>query len=307
MLELGEGRGELEVRLNDGTAIFDGAGDAADWRALAVGQAAKVRGTLDDQGRLVASLVVVGDVSVVKGEALGLVDTTGIFAFRPVTGQEIVGDFNVLLQDQSIVLANCDQLISPALIKAGVRCRIVGKLDVGSDAFKAVLVFVEPAEISGEITAIASATELVGEKVTVWSADGTETTVLLPAAALVRLEGDGAVPRDLLCVGRRVRVTFDLEAVGDLKAAAMYVWPDAITGVVALIEEGGRVLVLANGARIHVRTEATIIDQLGDADTLVEFGAIVEGVAVQAFTLTPCTGEEREGFVILIGGPAIPL
>jgi hypothetical protein len=131
--------------------------------------------------------------------------------------------------------------------------------------------------------------------------------VLLPADALVRLEGDGAVPRDLLCVGRRVRVTFDLEAVGDLKAAAMYVWPDAITGVVALIEEGGRVLVLANGARIHVRTEATIIDQLGDADTLVEFGAIVEGVAVQAFTLTPCTGEEREGFVILIGGPAIPL
>ncbi|HAK97264.1 MAG TPA: hypothetical protein DCM87_20320 [Planctomycetes bacterium] len=306
MLELGSGRGTLEVRLGEDTAIFDAEGDAAGRDALAVGERVRVRGMLNYDGTLAASLVVVGDVMVVKGEALGAVDQDGLFAFRPATGEELTGDFDVLVQDQTLVIAGCDRSVSAALIKAGVKCRLVGKYAVGAAEFKAALVFVAPAELRGEITAITPAAELMGDWVTVRDAEGGETTFLLPAGAPVQLEGNGDVPRDFLCPGRRVRATFDLEAAGALRAEALYIDPDKLAGEVAEIEPE-RVLVLASGERIHVGLDATILDQRGDADELVAFEAIVEGAYIEAFALTPCSGDEYEGFVILITEPAIPL
>ncbi len=306
MLELGSGRGTLEVRLGDGTAIFDAEGDAADRQVLAVGERARVRGMLNYDGTLAASLVVMGDVMVVKGEAMGAVDQEGLFAFKPATGEELTGDFNVLVQDQTLIIAGCDQSVSPALIKAGIKCRLVGKFDVGVDAFKAALVFVAPAELRGEITAITPAAELAGDWITVRDAGGGEATFLLPAGAFVQLEGNGDVSRDFLCVGRRVRVAFDLEAAGDFRAEAMYIDPDKLAGEVAETEVA-RVLILATGERIHVGLDATILDQRGDADELVDFEAIAEGDYIEAFALTPCSGDEYEGFVILITEPSVPL
>ncbi len=307
MLELGAGRGELEVRLSDDTPIFDGTGDAADWRALEIHKTAQVRGTLDGQGRLVASLVVIGDVSVVKGEALGVVDGQGVFAFKSADGEDILGNFNVLLQDSTLVLANCDQEISPAAIKAGIKCRLVGKYDADAEEFKAVLVFIAPVELSGEITAVAPSAEPAGDAIALRTADNVEVTVFVPAGAAVQLEGDGAVPRELLCAGRHVRVTFDPEVADALEATAVFVRPDRVEGTVASIEAERRVLVLEDGTRIHVRGTATILNQQGDESVPIDFDAIAAGMAVEAFTLAPCSGDEKEGFVIVIRETPLPV
>ena len=147
ILALSDGRGELEVRLLDDVVVFDGQGQPAGYEALAVGRRVKVRGRIDAAGRIQASVVVIGDVLVVKGSVLGQVDEEGLFPFEPDSQEEVVGDVNVkVFEGKTLILAGCNNQVSSEEIQEGRIVRIIGKLylvgdgDDGYDEFLAVAV-----------------------------------------------------------------------------------------------------------------------------------------------------------------------
>ncbi len=147
ILALSEGRGELEVHLLDDVVVFDGEGQPAGSEALAVGLRVKVRGRIDAEGRLQASVVVIGDVLVVKGNVLGQVDGEGLFPFEPNSLEEVVGDVNVkVFEGKTLILVGCNNQVSSEEIQEGRIVRIIGKLylvgdgDDGYDEFRAVAV-----------------------------------------------------------------------------------------------------------------------------------------------------------------------
>jgi hypothetical protein len=121
--------------------------------------------------------------------------------------------------------------------------------------------------------------------------------VFVPKYALVKLRGDGEVPMSLLCEGRRVTVALDPDKI--LTAQKVVVEEDVLEGEVDAIDESAGTLII-DGQTVFVQPFATIQDQRGTEDVLVEFDEIVIGDTVRSFGLTACQGESGfHAFVIL--------
>jgi hypothetical protein len=113
------------VRVTDDTAIFDENGEFGGRELLERGQQVKVRGRLDDDGKLMASVVVIGQVLVVKGEVDGpLDDATGLFPFTPFPGDQR----DVAVADETLILIGCDTEVGKGAIQAGMTAKVVGKV-----------------------------------------------------------------------------------------------------------------------------------------------------------------------------------
>ena len=80
--------------------------------------------------------------------------------------QELTGDsVEVGLASASIILIDCDTPVPLSYIRQGVRTTVIGKYDTGNRVLRAVVVIVEPREITGHLTKIESITNS-GNKLT---------------------------------------------------------------------------------------------------------------------------------------------
>jgi hypothetical protein len=306
--DLSDSRGSLEVRLGDGVRIFDREGLPANPDVLLKDQPAWVRGRLKTGGFLEASVVVVGQVLTVDGKVEGPVNSSSVFPFLPNPLQELVGQVNVqLFENESLVLLGCDTEVGLDAIKMDEAARVVGKFSVPDVELRAAVVSLREGEISGEITMVVSTVE--GAFLTIdpsSSIQGDERTVFVPKGTPVLLEGDGDVPFELLCVGRKVRVTLDPK-MPDPTATKVRVEADLLEGTVTA-KPGGTFLTLNVGGQsqtVHVRADATILDQRGVGDSLADFDDIQIGQQIRIFGLQPLLtcNLNFEGFVVLIVGP----
>jgi len=302
-LELEGRRGEIEVRVTDDTAVFDQNGEFGGRELLdnQKGEQVKVRGRLDDDGRLQASVVVLGQVLEVKGRVDGPVDEgTDLFPFSPFSGEELVGPHDVEVVNETLVLIGCDTEVGKEAIQDGMTARVIGKLVRidDTDVLRSVVVFLQAREVSGQITFIED--EIDGKIVTVEQETGVEVGVFVPSGTPINIEGDGSVPKELFCEGRQVRIFLDPDTLDPLTATSVLVQAERREGEVISVNGFDRTLTV-DGESVYVQPGATILDTRGTVDTLVDFVEINVNDKLQYFGLEACPGEMGfTAFVVLI-------
>jgi hypothetical protein len=305
VLDLEKQRGELDVRVTDDTAVFDQNGEFGGRELLdgQEGERVHVRGRLDDNARLQASVVVLGRVLMVKGDVDGPVDdATDLFPFTPFRGEVLVGQHDVEVADETLVLIGCDTEVEKEAIQDGMIARVLGKLvrTDGVDVLRSVVVFLQAREISGQITSIVD--EIGGKTVTVEQETGGDIEVFIPSGTPINIEGDGSVPMELFCEGRQVRIFLDPHALGPLTATFVIVQAERRVGEVTSVDEFDRTLTV-DGESVFVQLGATILDTRGPVDTLVGFEEIDVNDQLEYFGLDACPGDMGfTAFVILITG-----
>jgi len=246
VLDLEGNRRNIEIELSDRTRIFDEDGNFVDRTIseLKVGQTVKVRGWLTPSGTLRSSLIVIGDVLTISGTADGEVDITDdTFPLLIDPGQELIGDsVDVLVRNQTLILAGCDTIADQDAIQKYVRAEVIGKYDLKDSELRSVAVllksFQEVRGFLGKVNDVAGGYELTLYDSDDMVNDLTPTfTIFLPEGNPVVLLGDGPVPIDLLqelvtCKRREVIVRFDEDESKKLVAKKVVVINETVRGTV---------------------------------------------------------------------------
>ena len=304
VLALGGDRGTIMVRLLPGTDIFGDNGEFVDASALRVGQEVKVRGKLKGDGILESSVVVIGDVVVVGGEANGTVDaSTHLFPFTAAPGEELVGQYDVrVVENKTLILVGCDTRVGTEAIEAGVTMQVIGKLyRQGSlTELRAVAIVLKEKTVSGVVTDVHTTDS--GRTISVRQRNGTSADVFVPTGVPIYLEGDGILPIDPLCINRQVRILLKPDPVTPPVARLVYVEGERYEGDVEAVNVDGRTLVIG-GRTVIVPDGAVILSTQGSEQVPIDIGDIKVGDFVVYFGLDACP--PASGFyaqVILVTG-----
>ena len=301
VLDLPGNRGTLDVYLLENAVIFGEDGLPAGSDDLAKGQTVWVRGRLDIDGDLQASEVVIGPVDVLKGTVETAYDEQDK-TFSLKTGENDL--YTVDLSDETLVLVGCDDAVLPGAIQPGMLARVFGKLS--GDEIQAIVVFLKPAEISGEVVSLEPYND--GHNLIIKVDEDEEVTVFLPEDTGIYLEGDGEVPMNLLCEGRQVRVVLDPEET-ELTAKKVIVEADPLEGWVDDIDEFAPLSLRVNDGQtvvdVQVRGGATILDLRGGIKP-AEFDDIEKQDVLRCLGLYDCTNTDYHAFVVLIVGTVGP-
>lgn len=305
-LDLKNSQGTVEVRLLQNVAIVNENGECKAPGDLKVGDEVRVRGKLADDLVFDASNVVIGELLNVVGTAATnpvLNGSTFTFTFTPSAGQALVGPYTVQGQACTLVLLGCDTTVKPEDIKAGMTVRVFGKLISGNNTttLRAAAIVLKVQEIAGTITAISPRTG--GQDVTIQQIGGTLLTVFVPDGTLIYLEGDGAIPVSLLCVGRYVRVFLNPDIPSPLTATQVKVMSAKHEGTVTALDAATRTLTVNVEGTIEtvvVSAGATILKSTSGVQSLTSFEDIKVDDYIVYFGLTGCgTDTKFYAFVIV--------
>jgi len=293
--DLDTNRGErLQVSIDPDTVVFNKNGEPDDTSVITVGELAYVRGRIKPDGSLLASLVVIGEVSKVKGTATTAADA-GQYTMSLDPSQELVG---VVLDDKSIILIDCDTPVNSDYIQQGVRTTVIGKYDDATPpVLHAIVVIVGPREITGQLTQIDS----VDRNLTIQPETGSaETvTVFLPDDQYIYLQGDGVVDLSRLqyllgCPNSNIKVRVLLDTAITTTPPTppttkkVYVIPDQRTSDVDSVSPSLHTIFLRDGYTIDVESDATIIKKTGASYVPIDLSKIRPGDEVTVFGLTNC-------------------
>jgi len=305
----------VTVMLENAT-IFDGSGNLIDAEELAEEDTVNVRAKLNSEGALDASLVVVGDVAMVSGVALGGVDADNIFQLDPDEGQIIVhppdAPLNVQVLDGAFVLIGCGGEVDASAIQEGMETLVVGKITT-SGQFLAVVVVLRPLEISGALVAIEP--EADGNELTIKvdpdDAESPEIHVFLPHDVWPHIKGDGLLPlwllTELVECDTQPLVEIKLNSDQQNVAAELAVVPFDLSGTVVAVNDPDDDLLTLDivgsdeDLTIEVFVFPTILDE---NSSLVGFGEIAVGDTIVTHGLASCDeGIAQIAFVLSIQPP----
>jgi hypothetical protein len=306
-LDLKNNQGAVEVRLLANVTIVNENGECQTANDLNVGDEVRVRGKLANDLVFEASNVVIGELLNVVGTATTdpvFNGSTFTFTFTPSAGQALVGPYTVQGQVCTLVLFGCDTTVKPEDIKAGMTVRVFGKLisENNTTMLRAAAIVLKVQEIAGTITAISPRTG--GQDVTIQQIGGTLLTVFVPDGTLIYLEGDGAIPVSLLCVGRYVRVFLNPDIPNPLTASQVKVMSVKHEGTVKTSDTGTRTLTVDVEGSIEtvvVSNGATILKSTSGVQSLTSFEDIKVDDYIVYFGLTGCgTDTKFYAFVIVV-------
>ncbi len=303
-------RGTLRVSLAGETVVFDENGDFVGPDALQPGQPVRVRGRLQPDGSLRASVVVIGATLELRGSVAGPVESVDERLQFPLDldpNQAVVDDrIDVVVGRDTLVLAGCDEEVGLDAIQPGMRAQVVGKLSHGD--LLAVVVLLEPEQIHGMLTAITPVRG--GHTLTVRTApspipEGDEISIFLPRGVPIHLEGDGVIDLGLLddlvdCMPRKVRVVLDPDTPQRLTATEVRIDPAEQVGRIASVDAASRTLALEDGTRVRVEAGATILAEIDGSDELVPFDYLQPGDDLTLFGLRACEGDSVDFHAFII-------
>ena len=294
--------------------VFDGSGKNVNLNTLQVDDVVNVRGKLNDEGVLEASLVVVGDVATVSGVTLSDY-ANGYFELQPDEGQVVVSSgepLSVFVSGQSFILIGCDDEVDTSAIIEGMEALVIGKIDTAGN-FLAALVVLRPEKISGTLEAIEP--EAGGNELTIRvdteDPEAEELHIFLPGNVPPHIKGDGLLPLGLLMemieCENRPQVEVKL-APGEFNIAAEFaVVPFELTGTVEEDEDASDDLItldmgLDEKLTIQVYRYATILDE---NVSLVGVEEIEIGDTITSHGLESCNDDVTQiSFVISVQGEA---
>jgi hypothetical protein len=322
---------KIDIRVDENTLVFDENGDFTTPDDLEVNQKVKIRGELQDDATILASVVAIGKLLNLHGTALTSVEAENgdhKFEMELDPGQPIVDDtIDVIVESQTLILADCNTEVTDDAIKPGVGVRAIGKLSEGD--LIAVVLFLEDQQDFGtiiEMTDIGTEEQQdygtiiemkdigTGYNVKFIPSGETESvTVFLPPDAEVKIEGDGGIQQDLLaelvsiqqdllaelvgCDPRKARITLneDNPAVADL----IEVQDEVIDGTIKETDTDNLTITLEDGTIIQVQDLATI---LLNGSELLNFNQLMESDEITVFGLKACSDDTVDfyGFVIVV-------
>ncbi|MBN1847503.1 MAG: DUF4382 domain-containing protein [Deltaproteobacteria bacterium] len=309
-----DGDGEsLTVRMQEDTVVFDNDGLPLVGKAtsgdLKSGDRIWVRGTLDENGELPAAEIVVGRVQALTGTVQSEgVDDDGVFSFFLDPDQAVVGqnpaDQSVqvkLYAGDTLLLLDCNTEGTENNIFRGVRARVIGKYHSADDQLRAVAVMIKP--IAGELVTVEEVTD--GQRLRIRQESGTEVLLLLPEDAPVKLRGDGRVPNELLCTGRKVLAIQDTDDPQSL--SSLIVESTLLEGWVTDIDDVEKTLTVSTltGSRIiqidpFGETYTTILANRDGVSVGIEFDDIDVGDYVNSFGLDACESGDEAFYAFII-------
>jgi hypothetical protein len=328
ILDLDGNRRDIKIELSDRTRIFDEDGNFVDRTTdeLKVGQTVKVRGWLTPKGTIRSSLIIIGDVLTISGTADDDLGTDDIFPLLIDSGQELIGDsVDVLVRNQTLILAGCDRLVDEEAIQQYVRTEVIGKYDLDQDVLRSVAVLLKSfRKIRGFLGNIKDVSG--GYELTLYDSDNKDIdldptfTIFLPEGSPVILLGDGPVPIELLqelvkCNRREVVVHFDEDESQNLVAQKVIVINETVRGmVISEPDTENRIVEIKTyeGSIIAVKVRyGTFFYKQGDShyggDFDVDFDDIMIGDNLIISGLAACDDQDFDfyGFAIVILSPEI--
>jgi hypothetical protein len=167
---------------------------------------------------------------------------------------------------------------------------------------KAVAILLCDWVIQGEIT---QSKDSNGGKLVTINENGTSISVFIPQDTPIYLEGDGAVPLNLICAGRKVRIFIKWPWTSPfLTAAFVKVEPEKHEGTVAAIDSTNQILTisLAGGTeQVKVESGATILESNNGIQGLMAFSDIKVNDYIIYFGLSDCqAGNPFHAFVLVV-------
>ena len=305
VLDLSRGD-QLQVSIDPSTVIFGEDGKPGDTDDIKPGGSAYVRGRIQSDGSLLASLVVIGDVLKVKGTATEAVALDHQYTMTLDPSQELVGtSVEVGLASESIILVDCDTSVDSKYIQQGVRTTVIGKYDINALLLRAVVVIAASRETTGQLTQIDSV--VGGSNLTIQPATGSPSIVFLPASQNVYLQGDGVVDlgrlKDLYpCSNIQVRVLLDTAIITTPPTTKkVYVIPAQMASNVVSVNTAMETILLGNDFIIDVESGATIIKKTGASYVPIELSNIQPSNEVTVFGLTNCKAlKSFYGYIVVV-------
>ncbi len=329
ILDLDGNRRDIKIELSDKTRIFDEGGNFVDPTVdeLKVGQTVNVRGWLTPKGSIRSSLIVIGDVLTISGTADGKLEGN-TFPLLVDPGQELIGDIvDVLVGNETLILAGCDTLADENAIQQYVRTEVIGKYDLDQDVLRSFAVLLKSFQkiggFLGNIKDISGGYEL-----TLYDSDNKDIdsdptfTIFLPEGSPVHLLGDGPVPIELLqelvtCKRREVVVRFNEDESQNFVAQKVIVINETVSGMVVsepnpvnrtleIETDGGDIVT------VKVRYGAFFYKQreyYHGGDCGVDFDDIEVGNNLIISGLSACDDPEADfyGFAVVILSPEITM
>jgi hypothetical protein len=293
----------VPVLVDADTGYIDADGNSADAQTLEVGDAVHVRGRLQEGG-LLASMVVIGDVDLFTGEVT-----------QAVTGDQFAMDLDIdqneertiILRNETLILWACDLQPDRNLIQPGMRARVFGK-EQADGSIVAVAVLLRPQILSGELTAVTPTTG--GHDLTI---NASSTPYFLPILAPIHVQFDGFLTPAQLAemVACRVEagippLNVNLGITPTGIAGWVTVLPDALNTMVNAIDLDTRLLETLDGT-VHVQTLAQAADLRPGALPPTFLNAIEPGDTLLLYGLATCPAEMDdavfEASVVLIVPP----
>jgi hypothetical protein len=222
------------------------------------------------------------------------------------SGQSIIGEVKVEVTPATLVLLGCDEEVGIEAIQRGKRARVVAKGDSGPNLLRAMTVFLESEEITGDLLRIERATG--GTNLIIRDKDGNELAVFLPQEMPIYLQGDGPISLGLLhqlllnCGSKKVRVALDPEET-EPTAQEVRVQQERLYGqVVDILRD--RVVRLRDGKLVRIQEGATILLNTKRADVPVNFDEIKVGDKLTLYGLEDCDPPDTEvdfyAYIVLI-------
>jgi hypothetical protein len=293
---------EVSVKLNPDTVVFDENGSFTDSNSLIVGQSVKVRGEIQSDLSILATVVAIGNLINLHGTALTAVDNEFKFRMALDPGQAVVDEINVAVDNQTLILIDCQTEVGMDAIKAGTGVRAIGKLS-GGDLI-AVALFLEEQDNYGTIKSM-QALDSGYNMEFIPAGQEHSVTIFLPDTAGAKMEGDGSIDKGLLaelvnCTARQARVVLNESeaAVADLAE----IKEEMTGGKIKLdgIDTHLDRITLVDGQVIQVQGYATILKD----NEPVGFDSLKDGDDITVFGLEDCEGNSNGidfyGFVIII-------
>ena len=293
---------EVKIMVNQSTVVFDEDGNFTDPGSLEIGQSVQVRGEIQSDLSILASVVAIGNLLNLHGTALGPVNDEFKFVLDLDPGQAVVDEINVAVDNQTLILIDCQTEVGMDAIKAGTGVRAIGKLS-GGDLI-AVALFLEEQNNYGTIKAM-QAVDSGYNMEFIPAGEQDSVPIFLPDTAGAKMEGDGSIDKGLLaelvnCAARQARVVLN---ESDATVADLVEIKEEMTG--GKINPNGidtqlDRITLVDGQVIQVQENATILKD----NQPVAFDNLKDGDDITVFGLEDCednnNGIDFYGFVIIV-------
>ncbi len=296
----------VPILLNADTGYIDADGNSIDAQALVVGDEVRVRGRLQEGGVL-ASMVVVGDVDLFTGEVTQAVSEDQ-FELDLDFDQNPDGQ-TILLLPETLILWACDVQLLPDAIQPGMRARIIGKQQPDG-SIVAVAVLLRPHLLSGELTAMEPTSG--GHDLTINT--GTDSTsIFLPTLAPIHVQFDGLLTPAQLAEMVACRAEAAIAPLGvnlgitpTGSAGWVTVLPDALNTTVDAIDLDNRLLE-TNAGIVYVQPLAHVGDLRPGALPPTFLNAVMPGDSLLLYGFATCPAQMGdavfEASVVLIVPP----
>lgn len=324
-----QGMAELDIYFQEDVVIFDENGLPAGPEALAVEQMVSISGQLATDGRLLADMVIIGEVQTLSGVVESAV-VDNQFTLNPGQHRDdlwFTSDttppeeevITVALSDGTLIRMGHTEVAADQILP-GRNARIVGKLTDDAASMNAIAVFLKARRIVGKLTAIEAAEG--GSLLTIESymdyphvdlpdieachGGGEAVTVFLPDSAPMDVKGGGDLTLDELkalvaCKPPHVQVqaAMTAESDGSVQASALVVLPQMVKMRVDQIDAENRIITAGSGDTLHVAEDTPIWLHDEKEQTPVEFADIESGDVLLVAALMVCEPTDFEAVVIV--------